>query len=178
MNVIEKPSAAGMRGARVVLRYGIHPFATGHILIALSSEGLCWLGLDCPPARLARDWPRAELIEDKKITAAAAREISKLWPKNLDEMKTPVVLYGTPFQIAVWRALLKIKAGSVVTYGDIARRIKKPLAVRAVGTAVGRNPVSVVVPCHRVVNKNSSTVNYGWGAPLKKALLKGEGVSL
>ena len=84
------------------------------------------------------------------------------------------MLYGTAFQLKVWKELLAIKSGATVTYEHIAKKIGKPKAVRAVGSAVGKNTVSIVVPCHRVVNKSSSKISYGWGPAVKKALLKGE----
>ena len=125
-------------------------------------------------AVFSRLWPGGELVEDVTLTRKAAQEIARLWPKKLDELSVPVVLYGTSFQLKVWKELLKIKSGSVTTYETVAKKIGKPKAVRAVGSAVGRNTVSIVVPCHRVVNKSSGRINYGWGASVKKALLKGE----
>lgn len=175
MKVIAKPLPKAARGRGLTLVWGVHPFPTGKILVALSAEGLCWLGINCGRDRLAKEWPGAQLVEDEKVTAKAAKEIAKLWPGNMDKISVPLVLYGTPFQLKVWKELLKIKPGKLVTYGDIAKKIGKPAAVRAVGSAVGRNTLSIVVPCHRVVNKDGGIVNYGWGPAMKKSLLKGEG---
>lgn len=175
MKIISHPSTRAQRGRNLTLVWGVHDFPTGQILIALSAEGLCWLGIGCGEKDLAKNWPGANLVQDPKVTQKAAKEIAKLWPHKMDQLSVPVVLYGTDFQLKVWKALLKIKCGKTVTYGDIARKIGQPAAVRAVGFAVGRNTVSIIVPCHRVVNLQSHIVNYGWGAAAKKALLKGEG---
>jgi len=90
--------------------------------------------------------------------------------------KLPVKTAGTPFQRSVWKALRKIKCGTTISYAELARRIGRPTAVRAVGLANGQNPVSVVVPCHRVIGSNGSLTGYGGGLPRKKWLLAHEGV--
>ena len=174
MKVIQHKAARATRGRNLTICYGIHPFPVGKILVAMTAEGLCWLGINCGVEQLRKNWKGADLVEDQAVTAKAAREISRLWPVRLEEMTLPVVLYGTEFQLKVWKELLKIKSGSTVTYEQIAKKIGKPKAVRAVGSAVGKNTVSIVVPCHRVVNKTSGRINYGWGPAVKKALLKGE----
>jgi AraC family transcriptional regulator, regulatory protein of adaptative response / methylated-DNA-[protein]-cysteine methyltransferase len=174
MKVIAKIAPKSTRGRNLTLVWGIHDFPVGKILVALSAEGLCWLGINCGREALAKNWPGAELVEDHQVTRKTAAEIAKLWPDNLEKLSIPLVLYGTPFQLKVWKELLKIKSGSLSTYQEVARKIGKPKAVRAVGSAVGRNTVSIVVPCHRVVNKDSGRINYGWGATVKLALLKGE----
>ncbi len=174
MKVITHTSSRAARGKNLTIVWGEHDFPVGKILVALMAEGLCWLGINCGVKKLRENWQGAELIEDKAATAKAAREIAHLWPQNLDKLSVPVVLYGTAFQLKVWKELLKIKSGTTVTYGQIARKIGKPAAMRAVGSAVGKNTVSIVVPCHRVVNEASGKINYGWGPALKIALLKGE----
>jgi len=174
MKIITHPVTAARRGCDLTLVWGVHDFPTGKIMVALSAEGLCAVGINCRDEYLQKHFPRAYLIEDQKITRAAAKEVAGLWPRKMDQISIPLVFYGTPFQIKVWKALLKIKCGTTVTYGDIAKKIGSPSAVRAVGSAVGKNNLSIIVPCHRVVNKQSAVVNYGWGAAQKKALLKGE----
>lgn len=176
MKIISHPVTAAQRGRDLTLVWGVHDFPTGKIMVALSAEGLCAIGINCRDEYLQKHFPRAYLVEDQKITQKVAREVAKLWPRKMDQISVPLVLYGTPFQIKVWKALLKIKCGQTVTYGDIAKKLGSPAAVRAVGSAVGKNNLSIIVPCHRVVNKQSAIVNYGWGAAQKKALLKGEGV--
>jgi AraC family transcriptional regulator of adaptative response/methylated-DNA-[protein]-cysteine methyltransferase len=174
MKVIPHLSSRAARGKNLTICYGIHDFPVGKILVALTAEGLCWLGINCGVARFRESWKGAEFVEDAKVTAKAAKEISRLWPEKLDGLSIPVVLYGTAFQLKVWKELLKIKSGATVTYEQIAKKIGKPKAVRAVGSAVGKNTVSIIVPCHRVVNKASGKISYGWGPAVKKALLKGE----
>lgn len=174
MKVITKTAARATRGKHLTICYGIHDFPVGKILVAMTADGLCWLGINCGRDTLAKNWKGAELVEDKAVTLKAAKEVAKLWPSKLDKLSVPVVLYGTAFQLKVWKELLKIKSGATVTYEDIARKIGKPKAVRAVGSAVGKNTVSIVVPCHRVVNKTGNKISYGWGPAVKKALLKGE----
>ncbi|MCE9508603.1 MAG: methylated-DNA--[protein]-cysteine S-methyltransferase [Alphaproteobacteria bacterium] len=174
MKVIPHLASRAARGKNLTICYGIHDFPVGKILVALTAEGICWLGINCTEATLRDNWKGAEFVEDAKVTARAAREIARRWPEKLGQLSIPVVLYGTAFQLKVWKELLKIKSGSTVTYEQIAQKIGSPKAVRAVGSAVGKNTVSIVVPCHRVVNKASGKVNYGWGPAVKKALLKAE----
>lgn len=174
MKVIQHLASRAARGRNLTICYGIHDFPIGKLLVALTAEGLCWIGVNCGVEKLREGWKGAELVEDKAATSRTAREIAKLWPKNMDKLSVPVVLYGTAFQLKVWKELLKIKPGSTVTYAELAKKIGKPHAARAVGSAVGKTPVSIVVPCHRVVNKDSAVINYGWGPVIKKALLKGE----
>ncbi|MEZ0259669.1 MAG: methylated-DNA--[protein]-cysteine S-methyltransferase [Alphaproteobacteria bacterium] len=177
MKVITKPASKAQRGRGLTIVWGEHPFPVGKIMVGLTAEGICWLGINCPYEKFAANWRGANLIEDNKLTKKAAAEIAKLWPDKLNKLSIPLVLYGTPFQLKVWKELLKIKSGDTCTYNDVAKAIGKPKAFRAVGSAVGRNTVSIVVPCHRVLNKDGKKVNYGWGAGVKKALLKGEGVA-
>lgn len=174
MKVITKTTSRATRGKHLTICYGIHDFPVGKILVAMTAHGLCWLGVNCTKDALFKNWPGAEFIEDNAVTLKPAREIAKLWPKKMDKLSVPVVLYGTAFQLKVWKELLKIKSGKTVTYEEIAKKIGAPKAVRAVGSAVGKNTVSIVVPCHRVVNKTGSKISYGWGPAVKKALLMGE----
>lgn len=174
MKVIQHISSRATRGRNLTLVYGLHRLPIGKILVAMTAEGLCWLGINCSEARLREDWKGAELIRDDAFTAKVAKEIAKRWPDSLEKLSVPIVLYGTAFQLKVWKELLKIKSGATVTYEDIAKKVGKPKAVRAVGSAVGKNTVSIVVPCHRVINKSAGRINYAWGPSIKKALLKGE----
>ena len=153
--------------------WGVHKTPFGQLLVAVSAKGICWAGINCSPAQFKKEWPRAQFVEDAKMTKPAAQEILKAVRGQKSNMS--VALYGTEFQIAVWKKLLKIKCGSTVTYQDIARRLGKPTAVRALGSAVGKNTISILVPCHRVVNKTGAGMKYAWGAEVKKALLMAEG---
>ena len=181
LKIVTHTTTRAARGKGLTLVWGLHDFPLGKLLVALSAEGLCWIGLNCGEKDLAKNWAGANLIEDRKLTEKTARDIAKAWqkgwPQHAGGMSVPLVLYGTAFQIKVWKELLKIKSGQTVTYADIARKIGKPAAVRAVGSAVGKNTLSLIVPCHRVVNTLGSKISYGWGPAMKKALLKAEGVA-
>ena len=113
-------------------------------------------------------WPGAEFVEDPAML--------RPWVQNAFGMEdtgppTPLFLIGAPFQIKVWEALLSIPSGQVTTYSEIAEAIGSPRAVRAVGTAVGRNPISWLIPCHRALRKDGALGGYHWGLPVKRALL-------
>ena len=115
-------------------------------------------------------WPKATYAEDVAGTAPLARRIfdSGKWRPGAP---LRVVLIGTDFEVRVWEALLKVPMGRLTSYSDIAAKICAPTAARAVGAAVGRNPISFVVPCHRVVGKSGSLTGYHWGLTRKRAML-------
>jgi AraC family transcriptional regulator of adaptative response/methylated-DNA-[protein]-cysteine methyltransferase len=115
-------------------------------------------------------WPHAACVEDSARTAPLAQRIfdSKLWRKD---RPLRVVLIGTDFEVRVWETLLRIPMGCATTYSDIAAKIERPAASRAVGAAVGKNPVSFVVPCHRVLGKSGAITGYHWGLTRKRAML-------
>jgi AraC family transcriptional regulator of adaptative response/methylated-DNA-[protein]-cysteine methyltransferase len=120
-------------------------------------------------------WPGAVVRCDKKGTAAALKQAVAAWQGRGRKLK--LLLKGTTFQRKVWRELLKIPSGATTTYGDVARRLKNSGAMRAVGQAVGANPVAVLVPCHRVLAQGGKLGGYAWGTEKKRALLQAEGVS-
>ncbi len=163
------------RGLGLDIRYGVHDGPFGPVAIGLTDRGICWLGFaDGGPAAaamtLAREWPAATLVRDDAATASvAARVFAGVGAPGL-----PLLLRGTNFQVKVWQALLRIPPGRVASYQDVARAIGKPAAVRAVGQAVGRNPIAVIIPCHRVIRKTGVVHDYRWGAPRKRALLAWE----
>ena len=122
-------------------------------------------------------YPDADFVHDDDATRDLMERVIDAWEN--DRMDTiPLDLRGTDFQLSVWSALIDIPKGQVVTYSDIAKVIGRPLAARAVGTAVGENPVSLVVPCHRVVQASGGLGNYGWGVDIKRNLLLEEEVAL
>ena len=121
-------------------------------------------------ADLTRRWPQAQYAEDAPALAPWANAAFASQPAGT----TPLHLIGAPFQIKVWEALLAIPTDHVATYGDIASAIGHPRAVRAVGTAVERNPVSWLIPCHRALRKSGGLGGYHWGLPVKRALLAWE----
>ena len=110
--------------------------------------------------------------------AQAARELAEYFAGRRNSFSVALDAQGTPFQISVWHALQRIACGQLHSYGAIAEEIGNPAAARAVGAAVGRNPISVIVPCHRVIGRDGSLTGYAGGLPRKEALLRLEGVAL
>jgi methylated-DNA-[protein]-cysteine S-methyltransferase len=109
--------------------------------------------------------------EDPRPFAAARRQLEAYFAGRLEVFDLPLALDGTPFQVKVWRAVAEIPYGQTRAYGDVARRIRRPNAVRAVGAANGQNPLPIIIPCHRVIGSNGSLTGYGGGLPIKRALL-------
>ena len=163
-------------GAGMTLRYGFHPSPFGTAIVIASERGLAGLAFADPGgeqssfADMRRRWPNAAYVEDHAGTAALAKRIfdPRLWRA---EQPLRVVLIGTDFEVRVWETLLKIPMGCAVAYSDIATKISKPKASRAVGAAIGRNPVSFVVPCHRALGKGGALTGYHWGITRKQAML-------
>ncbi len=163
-------------GAGMELRYGFHPSPLGTAIVIASDRGLAGLAFADPGeeqvgfADMAPRWPAARMIEDMEATAPLARRIfdNKLWRPD---QPLRVVLIGTDFEVRVWETLLKIPMGRAVSYSDIACKIEKPTASRAVGGAVGRNPISFVVPCHRAMGKSGALTGYHWGITRKQAMI-------
>ena len=170
------PGEYKSRGEGVTIRYGIHPTPFGKCLIATTERGICHLGFVQASEgdaidNLVKDWEHATMIEDHKSTAHLIKPIFDLKYSVHRSEPLRVHLRGTNFQIKVWEALLQIPAGTVTTYEGIAERIGKPGATRAVGTAIGHNPIAVLIPCHRVIRKVGDFGNYRYGSLRKKALL-------
>ena len=163
-------------GAGMTLRFGFHASPFGTAIVIASDRGLAGLAFADPGdeqsalADMQRRWPRAIYLEDHAGTARIARRIfdPTLW--RPDE-PLRVILIGTDFEVRVWETLLKIPMGRAVCYSDIANKIKAPKASRAVGTAVGKNPISFVVPCHRALGKGGALTGYHWGITRKQAML-------
>ena len=172
------PGEYKSRGAGLAIRYGLHPTPFGKCLIGTTERGICHLSFVQTSEgnaidNLVADWPQAQMIEDHKATVPL---VTRIFAPGLDTQKTPITLYlrGTNFQIKVWEALLNIPTGAVTTYEHIAAQIGKPKALRAVGTAVGHNPIAVLIPCHRVIRKAGEFGNYRYGSARKKAILTRE----
>ncbi len=175
------PGEYKSRGAGVIIRYGIHPTPFGKAVIATTERGICHLSFVQTSEgdaidQLVADWKQAKMIEDYKATAPLIEPIFDL-RYNQRGKPLNVHLRGTNFQLKVWEALLQVPAGAVTTYEGIARQIGQPNATRAVGTAVGHNPIAVLIPCHRVIRKVGEFGNYRYGALRKKALLAREFVT-
>ena len=163
-------------GEGLVLAYGFHPSTFGSALVMTTERGLAGLAFADPGEEEAAlddmrgRWPKARYGEDKERTGAIARRIfdPTLWRP---ERPLRVVLIGTDFEVRVWETLLGIPLGRATTYSDIAAKLGNPKASRAVGAAVGKNPVSFVVPCHRVMGKSGDLTGYHWGITRKRAML-------
>ena len=167
------------RGAGLTLQYGLHPNPFGLCLLAISPRGICALRflekgeVREALAELRSQWAGAELRENSAATQPFAERIFSpaQWERG---RPLHLVVKGTNFQIKVWEALLRIPLGGMVSYGDIAAHIERPHAARAVGNAVGENPIAFLIPCHRVILSSGAIGNYRYGTPRKKAILAWE----
>jgi AraC family transcriptional regulator, regulatory protein of adaptative response / methylated-DNA-[protein]-cysteine methyltransferase len=164
------------RRADLRLSYGFHSSPFGEAIVVAAPRGLAGLGFVDDGRRavaladMQRRWPLAVMVADEGATAplaARAFEPAQWRP----ETPLRVVLIGGDFERRVWETLLSVPMGRATTYSDIARRIGKPKAARAVGGAVGRNPISFVVPCHRVLGRSGALTGYHWGLPRKQAII-------
>ena len=163
-------------GEGLTIRFGFHPSPFGSALVMATERGLAGLAFADPGeeraalADMKARWPRAAYVEDSARTAVVAKRIfdQSQWQES---QPLRVVLIGTDWEVRVWEALMQIPMGRLVTYSDIAGKVRSPAAARAVGAAVGKNPVSFVVPCHRVVGKSGDLTGYHWGITRKRAML-------
>jgi len=163
-------------GTGLILRYRFHPSPFGTAIVIATNRGLAGLAFADPGeeqiafADMKSRWPNATYVEDGDSTAALAQRIfdTRLWRQD---QPLRVILIGTDFEVRVWETLLKIPMGKAVCYSDIACKINSPKASRAVGAAVGKNPVSFVVPCHRALGKDGKLTGYHWGVTRKQAML-------
>ncbi len=176
------PGEFKAKGAGIEISYGFHASPFGECLLAVTERGICGLGFVGEDGRsqaledFKQRWPAATFRENSRKTRSYIDGIFSSKQRNGANGANPVrlLLMGTKFQIKVWEALLRIPSGAVVSYEDLARRVGKPSAARAVGSAVGRNPISFVIPCHRAIRKMGITGDYHWGAVRKKAILAWE----
>lgn len=163
-------------GEGLVITFGFHPSPFGTALVMATERGLAGLAFaNAGEEAAALDdmrgrWRRARYVENSALTAPMAQRIFDPARWSADQ-PLRVVLIGTDFEVRVWETLLRIPIGRALTYSDIAAAIKAPKAARAVGAAVGKNPVSFVVPCHRVIGKSGNLTGYHWGLTRKRALL-------
>jgi AraC family transcriptional regulator, regulatory protein of adaptative response / methylated-DNA-[protein]-cysteine methyltransferase len=170
------PGAYKSKGEGLRISYGYHPSPFGVALVMVTPYGLCGLsfadrGKEADAlADMTRRWPNAQYTEDSAVTAPYA---AQLFADQNFRPNQPlrITFIGTDFEIRVWETLLKIPVGKATTYGDIAASVGSPKAARAVGAAVGKNPMSFVVPCHRVIGKSGALTGYHWGLTRKKAIL-------
>ncbi|MCO8144037.1 bifunctional helix-turn-helix domain-containing protein/methylated-DNA--[protein]-cysteine S-methyltransferase [Rhodovulum tesquicola] len=167
------PGTYARAGAGLTIRHGLFPTPFGQALAMATDRGLCGLaftdetGPAAAHADLTARWPAASFTEDPD-------PVAPLVAAAFGQGSTRLHLIGAPFQIKVWEALLAIPSGHVTTYAEIARAIGSPRAARAVGTAVGRNPVAFLIPCHRVLRAGGGLGGYHWGLPVKRAMLAWE----
>lgn len=171
------PGEYKSRGEGLTIRYGLHATPFGRCLIGMTERGICHLGFVQDSEgeavdELVAEWKQARMVEDHAATAPLVAPIFDLGRRP--ETSLHLHLRGTNFQLKVWEALIGIPTGTVTTYERIAGRIRRPAAWRAVGTAVGHNPIAVLIPCHRVIRKAGDFGNYRYGATRKKTLLAWE----
>lgn len=172
------PGEARRRGEGLTLRWGLAPTPFGRGLFAIAPRGLAGLGFagegeeDAAFADMHRRFPAADWVRDD----AAARQMA-LAAFGGEGGPVPLVLIGTPFHIQVWKALLRIPAGHTATYGEVAGWAGKPRAYQAAGAAIGANPVSLLIPCHRVIARDGRLTGYHWGLGRKAAMLGLEAVA-
>jgi AraC family transcriptional regulator of adaptative response/methylated-DNA-[protein]-cysteine methyltransferase len=177
------PGEYKRRGEGLDISYGFHPSPFGEALLMATPRGLCGLafvnedmdkdarqGREHALADMQKRWPRANYIEATEATAGHAASI---FGARVEAGRAPtrLVLIGSDFEVRVWQTLLRIPMGRAVSYQDIARHLGQPTASRAVGSAVGRNPLSFVVPCHRVLRGDGTLGGYHWGLTRKRALI-------
>jgi len=173
------PGEFKAQGSGLRISYGFHPTPFGECLLSVTERGICGLGFIGAGGRAAilRDfrsrWPQAHWEENPRLTQPYISGIFGEEKRNGDRPIT-LVLQGTNFQIKVWEALLKIPMGSVIPYEDLANRVCSARAARAVGSAVGKNPIAFLIPCHRVIRKAGGIGGYHWGPARKRAMLAWE----
>lgn len=171
------PGEFAQKGSGLTIFWGWFETPFGPALVMGTKRGICGIGFAAETGKadtmrdLVARWPKADFVEDPiQLTPWVETAFSA------DGMghATPLFVIGAPFQIKVWEALMAIPSGHVVTYSQIADHIGHPKAVRAVGTAVGRNPISFLIPCHRALRKSGGLGGYHWGMPVKRVLLAWE----
>jgi AraC family transcriptional regulator of adaptative response/methylated-DNA-[protein]-cysteine methyltransferase len=170
------PGEVKTRGEGLSIQYGFHPSPFGRCMVAVTERGICGLSFvqEAPEESLVRGlrarWPGADVRHGPEETAGIAERIFTFQAQS-EPGPLHLFVRGTNFQIQVWEALIRIPFGKAVTYEDVARHIGMPNAPRAVGNAVGSNPIPFLIPCHRVIRKMGEFGNYGEGPQRKKAIL-------
>ncbi len=168
-------------GAGLEIRFGAAPTPFGDALIAWTTRGICHLGfvddatLDSAVVTLKQNWPAASFIYDQQRALQISREIFVLTPS------TPplhLLLRGTNFQLKVWEALIAIAPGEVLSYSKLGQKAGMPKACRSIGTAIAKNNIALLIPCHRVIRDNGEISSYRWGADRKTALIAWEAAQI
>ena len=169
------PGTYANGGAGLRIAYGYHPSLFGVALLMATERGLCGLAFGTPGeedamhADMAHRWPKAEFVCNESAVAAYAERIFSRGTGA--KAPLPVQLFGTPWQIKVWQALLAIPEGKVTSYRAVAEAVCDAKAARATGAAIGRNPIALLIPCHRVLAANGALTGYHWGESRKRAML-------
>lgn len=168
------PGEFRRRGEGLVIRYGVHDSPFGPMLLAVTGRGVCGLSfldgqaLETRLKALAESWPEARLVADRAATGAVAVRIFAARPDAGRPLH--LLVRGTNFQVRVWQALLDIPPGTLCSYRQLAGAVGRPAAARAVGAAVGANPIGYLIPCHRVIRGSGALGGYRWGLTRKQAL--------
>lgn len=176
------PGEAKTKGEGLDIYYGFHPTPFGDMFVAVTERGICKLTFYSLESdkRLAleefrKQWSNAKLIENQAFIKPYVEKIFSLKKSQSNELR--LLLSGTPFQLQVWQALIQIPEGELCSYNHIAQLIDNPRAIRAVGTAIGANPIAYLIPCHRVIRATGALNNYRWGAQRKAAMIAYEQVT-
>lgn len=168
------PGVYRQQGAELQISYSFQSCRFGEYLVASTERGICFLHFYRNPEQVLQElrqaWPKAMLVNEHDKQHA---QVAVFLDNALDAQQTPIRLHlaGTPFQLKVWEALLRIPQGHLCTYGNIAQQLGQPNASRAVGTAVGSNPIAFLIPCHRVIRQMGGIGEYRWGSERKMALI-------
>jgi len=168
------PGEYKQKGKGLVIHYGVHESVFGLLLVAQTPRGICRAtfiedeGIESGLAELASQWPAAQFIRDDDTARKFSDHLFS--SRHHKDGRFTLHINGTNFQLAVWRALLRIPAGTAVSYGSVAAQLGSPNASRAVGTAVGANPVAFLIPCHRVIQQSGALGGYRWGLVRKQAI--------
>lgn len=173
------PGEYRSRGAGLTIRFGTGESPFGPVFVAWTERGVCRVGfvadgnVSAEKEALRRSWGRASFEGDELTAAALARSIFAA-PFEAESRPLTVHVRGTNFQLAVWRALLRVPPGQVITYGRLAGEVRSAQAARATGSAVGKNPIAFLIPCHRVIRAGGTTGNYAGGVTRKRCMLAWE----
>lgn len=159
------------------INWAILTYEKWHLYVAKTTKGLCYVGSPGQSYTELENWvqkrfPQSILLENEEALHPYLEELNEYFAGIRRTFSLPVDVHGTAFQLAIWEALNQIPYGRTSSYSDIAKVIQKPTAVRAVGTAIGANPVLITVPCHRVIGKNGSITGYRGGVEMKEFLLQ------
>lgn len=169
------PGEFKRKGQGLEVSWGVAPSPFGACLVGQTGRGVCWLSFTQAPQEeqqaLRQHWEGASLRRDD---AGAQAVVASLFGPMRGSAPVQLLVKGTNFQVQVWRALLRLAPGEVCSYGELARRLGRPGASRAIGGAVGSNAVAVLIPCHRVLRASGALGGYRWGEPRKRALLAWE----